>query len=124
LLLLAVVAAAGIYAKNFKGPAEGWVNDSLGGLFYVVFWCLFVFFVTPRPRSIAIALWVLTVTSVLETAQLWHPRWLQAIRGTLLGAALLGTTFAWSDFLYYILGATVGAFAIECVRRLTGPELR
>jgi hypothetical protein len=116
------VALAGIYAKYYNGPAEAWVNDSLGGLLYVVFWCLFVFFVAPRVRSVSIAAWVLAVTALLETAQLWHPRWLEAVRRTLPGAALLGTTFVWSDFLYYIAGAAIGAFAVEWVRRLTGPE--
>jgi hypothetical protein len=40
--------------------------------------------------------------------QLWQPAWLQAMRATLPGRLVLGNTFVWSDFLYYVLGCVIG----------------
>jgi hypothetical protein len=40
--------------------------------------------------------------------QLWHPAALTYLRGYFLGAALLGTTFSWSNFPYYFVGSAIG----------------
>ena len=104
------VAAFGLAAKLYPGPARWWVNN-LGpaSVAYVVFFMLAAFLVVPR-RELAtrIAVGVLLVTCVLEFLQLWHPPWLQAIRSTFLGASLLGTSFSWWDFPAYVVGAGVG----------------
>jgi hypothetical protein len=47
---------------------------------------------------------VLLVTCLLELLLLWHPPWLQRLRGGFIGHALLGTTFAWLDFPHYLGG--------------------
>ena len=106
LLSLLVILPVGFYSKFYRGPAAEWVNDSLGGAFYEIFWCLLVFLFLDRPR--AIAGWVLVLTCVLEFLQLWHPPVLEFMRGYFLGRTILGTTFAWSDFFYYVLGCGIG----------------
>lgn len=105
---LLLVAAAGLGSKFYRGPAANWVNNSLGGVFYVIFWCLLAFLLTPRARPWLIACTVLVITCLLEFLQLWHPAWLEQLRSSFLGAALLGTSFAWSDFPYYFLGCGLG----------------
>jgi hypothetical protein len=109
----------GLYSKLHAGPAEEWVNDSLGGVFYVVFWCLAILLALGRIEPRGVALVVVAVTSSLEFLQLWHPVALEAIRASFVGRALLGTTFSWNDFPYYFLGGGIGWLI---VRMLLGIE--
>ena len=41
---------------------------------------------------------------------------LVAIRSTFLGHALIGSTFAWSDFPYYVVGCAAAALYAYAVR--------
>lgn len=108
LVLLAVLTPLGFCTKFYRGPAQDWVRDSLGGVLYVVFWCLVFLVLLPRARPGAVALAVLGVTCLLEFLQLWHPPLLEAVRGRFLGQTLIGNQFQWSDFGYYLAGSGVG----------------
>jgi hypothetical protein len=119
---LVALIPLGVATKFYTGPLRLWVANSLGGVLYEVFWCLAVLALMPRLRAPTIAGGVVVVTAILEIAQLWHPPWLQAIRATFLGAALLGTTFVWSDFAYYLLGGAAGWWAIALIRRESAPS--
>ncbi len=105
---IVVIVPVGFYSKLYRGPAAHWVNDSLGGVFYVIFWCLAAFLAWPGGRPRTIAGLVFAVTCGLEFLQLWHPAPLEIVRSNFLGAALLGTTFTWADFPYYFAGAALG----------------
>jgi hypothetical protein len=48
---LLVTIPVGVYTKFYQGPAADWVNNSLGGVFYEIFWCLLVFLVVPNARA-------------------------------------------------------------------------
>jgi len=120
ILSLIVLLVTGFLCKFYEGPAEKWANDSLAGLFYVVFWCVFVSLFLPRVRPLKIAVAVLLVTCLLECLQLWHPPFLETMRRPFIGRALLGTSFVWSDFPYYIVGSAVGWLWIVWLRRLEG----
>lgn len=108
LLWLVIVTALGFGSKFYGGPAKAWVNNSLSGVFYEIFWCLAVFLLRPRLAPWKIAAWVLGITCVLEFMQLWHPPPLEWARRHVLGRALLGNFFVWSDFPYYVAGAGTG----------------
>jgi hypothetical protein len=108
LLSLAVVVFAGLYSKHYHGPASSWVHDSLGGVFYDIFWCVFFSAVLPQANPGKLAATVLAATCCIEFLQLWHPPFLEAIRGTFAGAAILGSTFDWTDFPYYFIGSWIG----------------
>ena len=56
----------GLYTKVYAEPAAAWVNHSLGGVFYVRFGCLLVFWLLPRAKPWRIAPAVLAVTGLLE----------------------------------------------------------
>ncbi len=105
---LALVVPLGFATKFYKGPGAHWANDSLAGLWYEVFWCLAWFLVRPRWAAARIATGVLAATCALEFLQLWHPRWLEFLRNYFIGAAVLGTSFDWSDFVYYFAGSALG----------------
>jgi len=116
--VLAVLVPLGLGTKVYTGPGSAWVVGHAGGLVYVVFWTLLVLAVRQDLSGTRVAVWVLVVTCALEFLQLWHPPLLEAARRTFMGQALLGVTFSWSDFPYYVAGAVVGAFV---ARRLRGP---
>ena len=99
ILALFLVTAFGLAAKLYPGPGRWWVNNwGPASVAYVVFFMLAAFIMVPR-RSAAtpIAVGVCAATCLLEFLQLWQPPWLQSIRSSLLGGALLGTTFSWWD---------------------------
>lgn len=105
--LAVAIIPAGLAAKLYTGPAAGWVANSFAGALYVVFFCLVCGAVFHRARPWTVVAVVTGVTCLLEVAQLWHPVWLTALRATLPGRALLGTTFVPSDFIHYLLGAVL-----------------
>ncbi len=116
---LLIIVPIGFYSKcGYSGPAAGWVNDSLGGALYEMFWCLliFLFFVNAAPWVIAVS--VLTVTCLLECLQLWHPPFLEMIRSCFIGRTIIGTCFVWSDFLYYFLGTWIGWLWIRRLQKI------
>lgn len=104
LIFMALLVPLGLASKLYVGPGQAWAHAYLGGMVYVLFWCLAALWLLPWARAWRLALGVLLITSALEAAQLWQPAWLQQARGTFWGAALLGTTFGWWDFIYYLIG--------------------
>jgi hypothetical protein len=117
---LVVIVPVGFYSKVYRGPGAYWVNTSLDGVFYEIFWCLFLALALSRARPQRIAIGVLTATCILEFLQLWHPPFLEAIRATFSGRAIIGTTFDWSDFPYYFIGSALGWFWLIQLRRKPG----
>ena len=106
---LCVVTPIGFGFKFYDGPGCWWFNDYGAGVVYEIFWCLVFFLIWPRRENITkIAVWVLVVTCLLEALQVWHPPFLQSVRSTFAGSALLGTTFVWWDFPHYVLGCGIG----------------
>jgi hypothetical protein len=114
LLLLCVVTALGFLFWWYKGPGSVWFNYYATGIVYEVFWCLVVFFFQPRRKNAAkIAGGVFLATCILEVLQLWRPVFLQKIRETFLGSALIGTSFVWWQFLHYVLGSLIGLILLR-----------
>ncbi|MCF8031560.1 MAG: DUF2809 domain-containing protein [Desulfarculaceae bacterium] len=105
LLIMAGLIVLGLASKRYAGPGAAWSRACLGGVVYVVFWSLAVYLMWPRLRPRSIAAGVLGVTCGLEFMQLWHPAWLQHLRSTWLGMALLGNSFSWWDLAHYCLAA-------------------
>jgi len=120
LVSLAVIVPLGLYTKFYAGPAAEWVNNSLSGVLYVVFWCLFILLLAPDARPGVIAVSVLAITCALELAQLWHPPFLEWARRVFIGRALLGTHFTWSDYPYYALGSGIGWLWMRGLKRAGG----
>ncbi len=108
LISILIIVPLGIYSKFYSGQAENWVNNSLGGVLYVIFWCLFAFLFLSNTKPWKIAAVVFAVTCFLEFLQLWHPTFLEYLRSNFIGRTILGTTFTWSDFPYYLVGCGIG----------------
>jgi hypothetical protein len=116
LCAIALIVPLGFYTKLYAGPASEWVNNSLGGILYVLFWCLVFSFVFNKAKSGSIVLIVFTATCALEFLQLWHPPLLESIRATFLGATLLGNSFTWWDLLHYCIGALLALVVLNMLR--------
>lgn len=118
LLTVAIVTPLGFAAKYYAGPARWWLNNAAASIAYELFFMLLIFLICPRKGAITrIALGVCAATIALEFLQLWHPAWLQTIRGTFLGRALLGTTFVWSDLPIYPVGCLLGWLLLRRLSR-------
>ncbi|MBV9306151.1 MAG: DUF2809 domain-containing protein [Acidobacteriaceae bacterium] len=113
-LLLAVVTVAG-YWLRFYAPIDPEWRDYSGGAAYVILWILAYAFLKPTAPPLPVSLIVLLITCCLEFLQLWHPSWLEAIRRTLPGRLILGTTFEWSDFPPYFVGAAISFGAMHAL---------
>ncbi len=122
LLSILIITPIGFASKFYQGPAAAWVNDSLGGMFYVIFWCLVDFLIFPKTRPWKIATIVLIITCLLEFLQLWHPHFLELLRRSFIGATVLGTSFVWSDFPYYILGSGIGWLWLQWIKNKSAPH--
>ena len=121
-LSLIVVTPLGFYSKYYTGIAQKWVHDYSGDILYEIFWCLLIFLFIPKKKAISkIALWVFAVTCFLEILQLWKPPFLQLIRKTLIGKFVLGTTFVWWDFIYYLIGSLMGWLLLQQIWQFCRP---
>jgi hypothetical protein len=69
-----------------------------------------------RPWKIALGVFI--ATCGIEFLQLWNQPLLEAARASFLGRAILGSTFAWSDFPYDLLGSLAGWGILDRVVRL------
>ena len=118
-LILIVIVPLGFFTKFYSGPAEDWINNSVGGLLYEVFWCLVIAFIFTKIKPYKIALWVFIITCLLEILQLWHPSFLEFVRNNFIGRTILGNSFNWMDFPYYIFGSLLGYFILSGITRLS-----
>ncbi|MGB5849298.1 MAG: DUF2809 domain-containing protein [Ignavibacteriaceae bacterium] len=118
LILLLLITPLGFYTKIYSGPGASWVNDSLGGVFYEIFWCLLVFLSLLNARAWVIATSVFIVTCSLEVLQLWHPEFLEIIRSYFIGRTVLGTSFNLYDFIYYFIGIGIGYLILTRLQKL------
>ncbi len=107
LVSLLLTVGLGLASKFYRGLGQGWLNNSLGGVFYEIFWVLALVLVMVKLKPLSAAIGVFVMTSILEILQLWHPPFLEAMRATFMGRMILGTTFVWSDFFYYVVGCAI-----------------
>jgi len=117
LISILIIVPLGLYSKFYSGQAENWVNNSLGGVLYVIFWCLFAFLFLSNTKPLKIAAVVFAVTCFLEFLQLWHPTFLEFLRSNFIGRTILGTSFTWSDFPYYLVGGGIGWFWMKYLQK-------
>jgi hypothetical protein len=103
LFSLLIITPVGFYGKFYSGPWHYWVNNSLSGVLYEIFWCLVLVLCFKRLKPTHIAGIVLAVTCSVEFLQLWRPPFLALLRRNFFGVTILGNVFTWSDFPYYFL---------------------
>jgi len=109
------------YADSFPDAVRLYVGD--------VLWAAMVYFAAAalwrRGRVSRIALCALAFSLVIETSQLYHAPWIDALRATRPGALVLGFGFLWSDVACYAIGVGLASLMDRAiVRRRTSRSLR
>jgi hypothetical protein len=109
MLAILLVVPAGLAVKFcVPGGFGRWCDLYGAAILYEVLWVLMLRLIAPRLAPHTCGLVVLVGTSAVEFLQLWHPPWLDAVRRTFMGAALLGQSFDPWDFAYYVIGSALG----------------
>jgi hypothetical protein len=115
-LVLAVIVAGLLWRASFM-PLPPSVAK-YGGY---TLWSLMVFlglgFLLARASTLVVALLALTFSWGVEFSQLYQAPWIDAIRATLPGRLVLGSTFNLPDLPAYALGVGLGAWAEWRLRR-------
>ena len=118
LLGVGVLVAFGVAKTVFNSWGYIWLLDLSGDVIYEVAWIWIVgaWKVRWPVRRIAIA--TFTVTSLIEISQLipFPNDWVTQLWWRLL----LGTHFAWPDFLYYAVGCCLGGISLSWLRKRLG----
>ena len=112
-IVLFILIPIGFFSKLYSGIGHEWINNKLGGVFYEMFWCLVFFVLLPKSKPSVIAIWVFTTTCILEFVQLLNNNLLEIIRSNFIGQTIIGNSFTWSDFPYYIVGSFLGYLILK-----------
>jgi hypothetical protein len=118
LLAISLIIPIGFLTKFYTGPAQTWINNSLGGIFYVIFWSLLLFLIIPNVQPIKITFFVFIGTCFFEFLQLWHPEILEIIRSNFIGRTILGTSFSFLDFFHYFVGFILSFILLRYLRKI------
>jgi len=118
IISILVIIPAGIFTKFYHGLFDNWINNSLGGILYVIFWCLLFRLMNNRIKSGTIVMVIFILTCFIEFTQLFSNVFLDWIRSFFVGRIIIGTTFSISDFFHYLAGAILALFWLEKIRKL------
>jgi len=110
-LLILLVIATGLLWRSRILPLPPFAFKYGGD----ALWALVVFlgcgFLLRRTSTLRIALIALAVSWSVEVFQLYQAPWIEAVRATVFGRLVLGSTFNWPDLLAYAFGILAGALA-------------
>jgi hypothetical protein len=106
--MIPIIAWLGIssrrYAESLPDFVAAYAGDTLWAL--AVFAAIgLVFRFAPTWQVAALAF---VISALVELSQLYHAPWIDAIRGTALGALTLGNEFVASDMACYAVGVFLG----------------
>lgn len=117
-ILLFLIVPIGFYTKFYAGFGSEWVNNKLGGVFYEIFWCLGFYILLPQIKPVKIVLWIFIITCILEFIQLSSAAYLEIIRSNFIGQTIIGNSFSWNDFPYYVIGSALGLLILTIINRV------
>ena len=115
-VLIILVAALGVMAKILPAGQGNWISNHLAGTFYVVELSLILFLIFPDHFSFVIVTAAFLLTALVEFFQNWHPDFLEPFRASFVGHTILGSTFSWLDFPWYLAGAFFGWLLLQWVK--------
>ena len=108
-MMTALVIVAGCASRSDLSASWPVFMQTYGG---DTLWALMIYLglgvVFPRLRIGAVASIVLVFAFCVEVSQLYRADWIEAFRGTFVGAVSIGSGFLWSDFVCYTVGCGVG----------------
>ncbi|MGM0530678.1 MAG: DUF2809 domain-containing protein [Bacteroidota bacterium] len=117
IVLIVIITALGFSAKLVPHGEASWISNQLAGLFYVTELSLILYLFFPEHFIILLVIAAFLLTSLVEFMQLWHPTFLEPVRSSFLGHTIIGSTFSWLDFPWYVGGAVLGWLLLKWVRK-------
>ena len=102
--------ATRLHATWFPAFIAEYGGDTIWAGQFLLF--LRIIFIRTSLSTLAFLNFILGV--LVETSQLYHAPWIDRIRSTVVGEALLGLGFLWSDIICYAAG-TLLAYSIGLV---------
>ena len=118
-LFVLLVIGAGLFLRSHYCEAPPFIEKYGGD----ALWALVVFlglgFLFPRAATFTLALSALTISWGVEFFQLYRAPWLDALRATLPGKLILGSTFNLPDLPAYAFGIGFGVM-VELTRSFRG----
>jgi hypothetical protein len=107
-VVLAVIAL-GLASRRIEGlfPAVlgKYPGDALWALTVFAGWA----WVKPAASTRCLAGLALATSFVVEISQIYQAPWIKAVRDTVPGHLVLGSTFNWLDLVAYAIGVVIGA---------------
>jgi hypothetical protein len=108
---IVLVIAAGLLLRSHLLPFPKFFikygGDALWALMvFLGFGCVF-----HRSSTARIAFAAVCFAWTVEFSQLYHAPWIDAIRSTLPGRLVLGSSFNSPDLIAYVIGIAIGVFA-------------
>lgn len=117
-----VVMAAGLASRRYRAYLPDFLATYAGDTLWALMVYLGASVLLPRWSPAKRAVIASAFALGIETSQLYHAPWIDAIRQTTLGGLVLGFGFLWTDLVCYAVGIAVGA-GIELAFRPTYSEL-
>lgn len=111
LALAAATVALGLASRRYGAALPESVAAYSGDTLWALLAYLIATAAAPCAPVTHRAAAALAFAFAIETSQLYHAPWIDDIRGTRLGALVLGSGFLWSDFACYAAGVALGAAA-------------
>ncbi len=115
-LAIAVVVTGLLWRSGLISLPQ-WLSNNGGD----ALWALMVFlgfgFLLSRGSTWVVAVLALAFSWGVEFSQLYHAPWIDAIRATIPGRLVLGSTFHWPDLPAYAVGIALGVLVEWRFRR-------
>jgi hypothetical protein len=106
--LIALAVAMGLGSRRFGHSLPGFVVAYAGDTLWALVAFLGIGLLLPRLSTLRIAVLAMSFSVMIEVSQLYHAPWIDSIRGTTLGALVLGHGFLWCDLACYLAGVGIG----------------
>jgi hypothetical protein len=115
--LITLTIALGLGSRRFGHSLPGFVSAYSGDMLWALVDFLAIGLFLPRLSTWRIAALAMSFSVMIEVSQLYHAPWIDSIRGTTLGALVLGHGFLWSDLACYVAGVGLGVLG-ELILRI------
>jgi hypothetical protein len=109
-----VLVILGLGSRRFSNLQPKFLAEYSGDTIWAAMVFVFIAFLRTSWSSIRVGLVALSFAFAIETSQLYHTGWIDALRRNRIGGLVLGFGFLWSDLLCYTVGVTL-CIAVESV---------
>jgi hypothetical protein len=106
--IIIVVMILGLLSRKFSLCFPNILRKNIGDALWATLIFFLFRFIFNKLIIQKVALIAIAFSFLIEFSQLYHNVWIDKIRSTLFGKLVLGSGFAWSDLICYIVGVGLG----------------